>query len=324
MQDPFPIPSCFASGPRADKFPDNPMSVFASTTKSSSSGQSIVTSVYRTKIAGHVRLINVSWCRNLLAHCLCVSVEGPDAGGAADDGIAGPNVCKVELRPWYFWRKAGSKKFYTPGKEAVRVFWDLRAARFDGDPEPRSNFYVALVHDGEAVLLLGDLGANEACRRTGSRPPAIEAALLSKKEHVFGKKRFVTRSKFDGKGKAHDIVIECGIGGGRTDPEMVVRIDGDVAVHVKHLQWKFRGNETVVVGGSKRRVEVCWDVHGWLFGPGPRHALFIFKPLPAPRSAALAASAPSAAPPLTTGAGDRRHGSAAPESCLFLYAWKLE
>ncbi|KAJ6843057.1 uncharacterized protein M6B38_299930 [Iris pallida] len=308
MQDPFPIPSCFSAATATS--PDrDPAPAFAS----NKLGQSAVASVYRTKIAGHSRLITVTWtCTSLLARALRVSVEGADNA---------TNTCQIELRPWNFWRRTGSKKLNVQGGP-VRVFWDLRNAKFCGEPEPRTGYYVALAHDAELVLLLGDLKP-DACRRTGLRPSAIEPALASKKEHVYGRRRFATRSKFDDKGRLHDISIECCGGGGggggggaastTTDPEMVVKIDGSVAVRVKHLQWKFRGNETVMV--SKSRVEVFWDVHDWLFAPaaGLRHALFIFKPLPAPHSSVLSSSS-STLPTLSNNVGVG----------LFLYAWKLE
>lgn len=304
MQDAFPIPSCFYSGdPAATK-----------------SGQTVVMSVYRTKIAGHSRLITVTWSRYLLVHGLSVSVE------STIDSESGDNCCKVELRPWYFWRKLGSKRFTVEGIE-VDVYWDLRSASFNGEPEPRSDYYVAVVSGDEVVLMVGDL-KKEAYRRTGSRPAAIDAALLAKKEHVFGKKRFTTRAKLDEKGKTHEISIECICSssgssiGGNMDPEMVIKIDGHVVVHVKHLQWKFRGNDCISV--NKNRLEVYWDVHDWLFSPGLRHALFIFKPIPSAASSTSSTSSTlsSLFSSLEGSSGDRGGGLSG--YCLFLYAWKLE
>ncbi|KAJ0972788.1 hypothetical protein J5N97_020747 [Dioscorea zingiberensis] len=314
MQDQFLIPSCFSPG---DKFSDDPTSAAAAT----KSGQSLVMSVYRTKIAGYCRMITVTWCKNLLVHGLSVSVEGSSDDQSANDDTKNSSnnnqySCKVELRPWYFWRKHGSKHFQVDGKP-VDIFWDLRAAKFSGEPEPRSDYYVAVVSDEEVVLLLGDL-KKDAYRRTGFRPSIIDAILVSKKEHVFGKKRFSTRAKFHEKDKFHDILLECNNSSSSIDTEMVIKVDGHEMVHVKHLQWKFRGNESISIG--KTRLELYWDVHDWLFVPGLRHALFIFKPVSSPTSSSSSSSLSSVLS--SSESGSSQDGSSG--SCLFLYAWKLE
>ncbi|KAJ0094257.1 hypothetical protein Patl1_16031 [Pistacia atlantica] len=270
MHDSIGIPACFSSSERqADD-----------TATVTRSGQSVFMSVYRTKLAGECRLVTVTWCKNLLLHGLSVSVQGPDG----DKHYR----CKVELKPWYFWRKQGSKHFIVDGR-MVDVVWDLKAAKFNGETEPRSDYYVAIVCEEEVVLLLGDL-KKDAFRKTGCRPSLIEPMLVSRKEHVFGKKKFSTRVKFQEKGPFHDISIECNNSSissdsslGGFDPELQIRVDGKLAIHIKHLQWKFRGNESVRI--SKTSVEVYWDVHDWLFGSGPRHGMFIFKPVNSSTSA---------------------------------------
>ncbi|XP_048229283.1 uncharacterized protein LOC8278274 isoform X2 [Ricinus communis] len=230
MQDhPIGIPACFTSG---EKLTDDPATI-------TRSGQSVFMSVYRTKIADQCRLITITWCKNLLLHGLSVSVEGPEGDGQY--------TCKVELKPWYFWRKQGSKRFIVDGK-AVDIFWDLKAAKFNGETEPISEYYVAVVCNEEVVLLLGDL-KKDAYRKTGCRPALIDPILVSRKEHIFGKKKFCTRVKFHGKGRLHEISIECknrsdpsngnSVSNG-VEPELEIRIDGHLAIHVKHLHWKFR------------------------------------------------------------------------------------
>lgn len=94
---------------------------------------------------------------------------------------------------------------------------------------------------------------------------------------------------------------------------MTIAIDGEEAVQVKHLQWKFRGNQSVTF--SRAKVEIYWDVHDWLFSAGMRPALFIFRPIvlssaSAPAAAMLLDGSPP--PPPATG------------FCLYLYAWKLD
>nr|DAD30771.1 TPA_asm: hypothetical protein HUJ06_009622 [Nelumbo nucifera] len=280
MQDPIGIPACFLSG---EKQSDDPAAV-------TKAGQNVFLSVYRTKIAGQCRMITVTWCKNLLLHGLCVSVEGPNGENQYS--------CKVELKPWYFWRKQGSKRFMVEGK-AVDIFWDLKAAKFNGETEPQSDYYVAVACEDEVVLLLGDL-KKDAYRKTGCRPALIEPSMVSKKEHIFGKKKLTSRVKFHEKGRLHEISIEFNnsssssvntnscVGG--FDPEMEIKVDGKLAIHVKHLHWKFRGNQSISV--HKVRVEVYWDVHDWLFSPGLRHALFIFKPITSSSTSTSTSSSP--------------------------------
>lgn len=318
MQDLFSVPSCFSSGEK--QLPDAP----ASAAPATRSGQSAVTLVYRAVISGQSRLVTVTWCRNLLAHGMQVSIEGSSGGGkdksgggrehASNGGIEGGgakscSACKVEMQPWHFWRKYGAKQFQVDGRP-VDVVWDLRAARFSDEPEPVSDYYVAVVSDEEVVLLLGNQN-KEAFRRTGSRPSLSlrDAALVCKKEHVFSKKRFLTRARFHEKGKLHDISIECSSSNlsGGMDVDMAIKIDGCVNVLVKHLQWKFRGNDCISI--NKMKVQVYWDAHDWLFGTGMRQALFIFKP---------EAPSPSSDFDATAAAAEFS------DFCLFLYAWKIE
>ncbi|KAK8583924.1 hypothetical protein V6N13_109311 [Hibiscus sabdariffa] len=268
------------------------------------SGQSVFMSVFRTNIADQCRLITVTWCKNLLLNGLSVSVSGPEGENQY--------TCKVELKPWYFWRKQGSKHFHIDGNEAVHVFWDLKTAKFNGETEPSSEYYVAVVYDEQVVLLVGDL-KKDAYRKTGCRPALTDPILVSRKEHVFGRKKFCSRIKLDEKkGKFHAISIECKnkIGNG-VEPEMEMRIDNQLVLHVKHLQWKFRGNESLQV--NQARFEVYWDVHDWLFSPGLRHALFIFKPVSS-----------STSPKGSCDSLERVSPVDSAEFCLFLYAWKIE
>ncbi|KAL6865307.1 hypothetical protein ACP4OV_016458 [Aristida adscensionis] len=273
-------------------------------------GKAVTASVYRAKIAGHSRVVTVSWSRDLLSHAFAVAISGAD-GAAAE--------CRVELRPWQFWRRAGSRRVELGGgastaPAAVRVLWDLRRARFAaGLPEPRGGYFVALEAAGEVVLVQGDL-RRDALRRAACAPAEAEAVAVARREHVFGRRRFAAKARFHDQGAVHDIAIECGGGGegGDADMEMTIAIDGEEAVQVKHLQWKFRGNQSVTF--SRAKVEVYWDVHDWLFSAGTRPALFIFRPI-----VLSSASAPAA---VAAGLAD---GTLATTGfCLYLYAWKLD
>ncbi|KAF4366209.1 hypothetical protein F8388_014927 [Cannabis sativa] len=235
MHDSIVIPACFSSGERPQA--DDPAAVIRS-------GQSVFMSVYRTKIAGQCRLITITWCKNLLLRGLSVSIQGVQE--EEDEQYQ----CKVELKPWYFWRKNGDKQFVLDGT-IVNVAWDLKAAKFNGETEPQSDYYVAIVCEEEVVLLVGDM-KKDAFRKTGCRPSLIDPILVSRKEHLFGKRKFSTRVKFHEKANSHEILIECnnsiipsydnttGMISTGSDPELEVQVDGKQVLHVKHLQWKFR------------------------------------------------------------------------------------
>ncbi|PIN26928.1 hypothetical protein CDL12_00285 [Handroanthus impetiginosus] len=278
--------------------------------------QSMVTCVYQTHIAGFWRNVTVLWSKNLMNCSLSISVESMES-----DQVF---TCKIELKPWHFWAKKGYKTFEVDGNQ-LDAYWDLRSAKFSGcSPEPFTDFYVALVSDEEVVMLLGDC-KKKAYKRTKSRPALVEALMLYKTEHVFGKKSFSTRASFDQRKREHDIVVESSTSGPR-EPEMWISVDGIVLIHIRNLQWKFRGNETVLV--NKQPVQVFWDVHAWLFcAPGSGHGLFIFKP---------GAGEPDSDDGEDDSRGDesdcsgpsKYHStlsySRASQFCLFLYAWKIE
>ena len=138
-------------------------------------GKAVTASVYRAKIAGHSRVVTVSWSRDLLSHAFAVAISGAD-GAAAE--------CRIELRPWQFWRRAGSRRVELGGGAStapatVRVLWDLRRARFGaGIPEPRGGYYVALEAAGEVVLVQGDM-RRDALRRAACAPAEAEAVPVA-------------------------------------------------------------------------------------------------------------------------------------------------
>lgn len=316
MNEPIGIPACFSSGEKLPTEHDHPTPV-PLTRSSSGSPQSLIMSIYRTKIASQSRLVTITWCKNLLLHGLSVSVSGPEGHDH--------HHCKVELKPWYFWRKYGSKQFVVDGK-VIGVVWDLKAAKFNGEVEPQSDYYVAIVSEDEVVLVVGDM-KKDAFRRTGCRPALIDPVLVSRKEHIFGKKKFSTKVKFHERGKCHEISVECNNSISNhhvpegLSPEMDIKIDGELATQVKHLQWKFRGNESIDVKEAK--LDVYWDVHDWLFGSGPRHAMFLFKPSSLP-SLSLPAPSSSSSSHADNPTVEYGEDAGSPEFSLFLYAWKFE
>ncbi|MCD7446780.1 hypothetical protein HAX54_016873 [Datura stramonium] len=230
-------------------------------------GEGSVTCVYQSHIGGYWRNVTVIWRKNLMNYCLTISVDSVEK----DDH----KTCKIDLKPWHFWAKKGYKTFEVDGNQ-LEAYWDLKSAKFSGSPEPFKDFYVALIAEEEVVLLLGDY-QKKAYKRTKSKPALVDALLFYKKEHVFGKKSFSTRATFENNKKESDIVVESSTSGPR-EPEMWISIDGIVLIHIKNLQWKFRGNQTVLM--NEQQVQVFWDVHSWLFSEpaGSSHGLFIFKP----------------------------------------------
>lgn len=277
------VPSCFTSKSGIAK----------------TSAQNLVTCNYVAKLGVQCRIITVTWSKTALGNALSVAVGGDSSGTTTATA-----ACKVDLRPWKFWRKQGSKRLFLDGL-LLEVFWDLGSAKFLSTPEPREKFYVAVVCNEEAVLLLGDMG-EEAYRRSRSKPAAAEAVLLSRKEHVFGDSYFATRAQFGDSGRSHEVGIECQTEGSR-DPSLFISVDRETVMEVKRLAWKFRGNDTISVGGVP--VEIYWDVHDWLFNPpGSGHAMFVFKPGDRPQNKLKSASC-------NDGKSD---------FCLMLYAWKSD
>ncbi|CAL5059687.1 unnamed protein product [Urochloa decumbens] len=283
---------------------------------SAAAAQCSTVSVYLAKIGGAARLVTAVWNKNLINQSFTISIDRPAGAGDGD----GPATHKVELKPWPFWSKKGSKTLDVGCGERVDVFWDLRGAKFAGgggsgsSPEPAAGYYVAVVSGDEVVLLLGD-GKKDAYKRTKSRPSLEDAVLVCRRESVFGRRSFAARARLDSRrgGKEHDIVVECspaaGGAAGVRDPEMWVTVDGFVLLHIKNLQWKFRGNETVLVDHAP--VQVIWDVHDWLFtGPGSSQAAFLFK---------------SGAPPeIKEDTGGNGIHSEGDDFCFFLQAWRTE
>ncbi|XP_074577014.1 uncharacterized protein LOC141833431 [Curcuma longa] len=272
-------------------------------------------STYRAKIGGALRAVTVVWSKNLMHHSLSVSIDG--SHGAA--------TCKVELKPWPFWSKKGSKSFDVDGSH-VDVSWNFRLAKFTDGPEPYEGYFVAVVSGDEVVLLIGDR-KKKAYKKTRSRPSLEEATLVSKKETVLGKRNFAARAKFDSqRSKEHDIVVEHSISDQTKDrdgTELWITVDGAVLVHVANLQWKFRGSQIVWV--DQLPVQVIWDAHDWLFkSHALTHALFLFKPgLPEPIPAPPEANEPDNAAVLVNDDVSAAGGYSS-EFCFFLHAWKIE
>ena len=249
------FPSCF--GENGVQVVDSSSSI---TTRAA---QNVVTCVYQCKLQGRPCLITVSWTKNLMGQGLSVGID--DLGNYKC-------LCKVDIKPWLFSKRKGSKNLEIDSGK-VDIFWDLTSAKFGSGPEPLEGFYLAVVFNQEMVLVLGDL-KKEAYKKIESDNANSNAIFIAKREHIFGKKFFSAKAQFCDKGQVHDVKIECDTLG-INDLCLVIRIDSKIAMQVKRLKWKFRGNYTILVDGIP--VEVFWDVHNWLFGNAMGNAVFMFQ-----------------------------------------------
>ncbi|KAK7393527.1 hypothetical protein VNO78_22085 [Psophocarpus tetragonolobus] len=250
------FPSCFG---------ENGVQVADSSSSSTTrAAQNVVTCVYQCNLRGRSCLITVSWTKTLMGQGLTVGI----------DDLGNHCLCKVEIKPWVFSKRKGSKNLEVQSGK-VDIFWDLSCAKFGSGPEPLEGFYLAVVFNKEMILLLGDL-KKEACKKIDSDCALSHcgAVFIAKREHIFGKKFYGAKAQFGDKGQVHDVTIECDTGG-LNDPSLVIRIDSKTVMQVKRLKWKFRGNHTILVDGVP--VEVFWDVHSWLFGNAMGNAVFMFQ-----------------------------------------------
>ncbi|XP_057468460.1 uncharacterized protein LOC130757676 [Actinidia eriantha] len=249
------FPSCF--GESGVHIADSSCS---SVTKAS---QNVVTCVYKCKLLGQSCLITLTWSKTLMGQCLSVEI----------DDLLNHCLCKVDVKPSLFSKRKGSKCLELINSAKIELFWDLSSAGFGSGPEPVEGYYLAVVCEGEMVLLIGDL-RREASKKTNVTPSPSNAMLVSKREHIFGKRVFGTRAQFCDNGNVHSLTIECDTIS-VNDPCLVIRVDSKMLMQVKRLRWKFRGNDIIWVDGVP--VEVFWDVHNWLFGTVSGRAVFMFQ-----------------------------------------------
>lgn len=283
--------------------------------------QNVVTCFYKAKLAGETRVITVNWCKTLGGQGLSVNV----------DDTSSECTCKVDMKPWLFWKKKGSKTLEV-GQHKVEVFWDLSAAKYGSGPEPIEGFYLAVVSAHEIALLLGNMPQEAYKKSLSTSPPSLscETSLISRREHIFGKTFYSTKAQFADNGRSHDISIECQTAG--KEPRLCVHVDKQLVVQVKRLMWKFRGNQTIIVDGFP--VELLWDVHNWLFNPSDNHAVFMFQ-TSLPSSNHTQTSSNSRSKSVLTSATSLFHwheqlaGSSTEKDegygfSLLLYAWKSD
>ncbi|CAO2833023.1 unnamed protein product [Amaranthus hypochondriacus] len=250
------FPSCF--GENAVQISDS------SSSNGNKTAQNLVTCVYQCRIRGKSCLLTVSWSKNLMGQGLSIGI----------DDSSNQSLCKVEIKPWLFSKRKGSKCLEIESNNtSINIYWDFSSAKFGSGPEPLEGFYLAIVCDNQMVLLLGDM-RKDAFKKTSITQCPNSAVFIAKKEHVYGRKVFYSRSRFSDNGPVHDLMIECDTIS-TNEPCLIVRVDTKNVLQVKRLRWKFRGNQAIVIDGLS--VEFFWDVHSWLFGTCPGSAVFMFR-----------------------------------------------
>ncbi|KAK4339540.1 hypothetical protein RND71_041002 [Anisodus tanguticus] len=157
----------------------------------------------------------------------------------------------------------------------MKIYWDFTLAKFNqNSAEPEGCFYIAIICNARLDFFLGDMLTELTGRaRLVSGCCSGELTLLSRREHVFGRRSYTTRARI--MGVKHEFVIECGGG------VLKVKVDGKTSLVVKRLGWKFRGNERILVG----QVEVTFfgDVFNWVnkkcdyHNSGHGHGVFVLQ-----------------------------------------------
>lgn len=244
---------------------------FRPTTKSRVSAiPNLTTSIYHTELG----LFGLTWSRNLFGRSLHIHhlllLLQDSARDLDDSNLSFPTnpSFHLDIKPFTFWKKRGSKTLVLHGKTA-QVYWDLSRAKFGSRPDPFSGFYIAIVVGGETKLLVGDYSDCSSSRANKNQ------IMVLRREHVYGNKFYSTKASFGG-GKERDVSIDYRLIGDDDDPRLYFSIDNKRVLQIKHLRWKFRGNERIEVDGIP--ILISWDVHSWLFEDDEDgYALFMFK-----------------------------------------------
>ncbi|KAL8166408.1 hypothetical protein V2J09_007907 [Rumex salicifolius] len=249
------LPACFSSQSSSSRTQQNPQN-------------NLITCTYQTQIYNTPILLTLTWSKTQFSHTL--TLHAPPLFSIT-----------VSLSPSsfaFFRARPGSKSISLPDARArakkVKLYWDFTRAVYTrvNSAEPDSCYYLAVACNGRVEFFLGDIRP-ELTRRVGTSRES--ESLVSRREHVFGRRSYVTRARFSG--AVHEIEIECSGG------TMKVKIDGKIGLVVKRLGWKFRGNERISVAGLE--VDFFWDVFNWVnggegsgrIGGGGGHGVFVFQ-----------------------------------------------
>ncbi|CAJ1961036.1 unnamed protein product [Sphenostylis stenocarpa] len=255
------IAGCFSQ-------PNTPSS--SSSSNCSQVPQNVVTCIYQTQLCNSPTYLTLSWSKTLFSHSLTLS--------AAD--ISSITISLNSSTLSFFGTRHGSKSIR---HRKIKLHWNFTRAEFaQNSAEPESRFYLAISQNGKLQFFLGDL-LRDLTRRhkklevkggsssSSNNNNLVEPVLLSRREHVFGSRCYVSRAVF--MGSKHVIEIECDGGGG----VMHVKVDGETRLVVKRLAWKFRGYEKIFIDGIE--VEFYWDVLSWVVNSDNNkgHGVFVFQ-----------------------------------------------
>ncbi|RDX68904.1 hypothetical protein CR513_52053, partial [Mucuna pruriens] len=228
--------------------------------------QNVVTCVYQTQLCNSPTYLTLSWSKTLFSHSLTISA--PD--------IFSITISLNSSTFSLFRTRHASKSIH---QRKIKLHWNFTRAEFiQNSAEPDSRFYLAISHKGKLQFFLGDLLRRHKklgfVNPTNTSGNLIDPVLLSRREHVFGSRCYVSRAVF--MGSKHDIEISCGGG------VLGVKVDGETRLVVKRLAWKFRGYDKIFIDGVE--VEFYWDVLSWVDnhndngnGNGNGHAVFVFQ-----------------------------------------------
>lgn len=210
-------------------------------------------------------LITLTWCNNGV-------FQGPNVFFGKDPSSS----IKLNTNSRLFRKLKGSKSIEFDGCQ-IELFWDLSTARYLTGPEPVEGYYVIITVDSELGLILGDK-AEEAIgkKMKTSCNKMAKFSLITRQEHYSGKTLYSTKAQFCETGTSHEISIRCsGEDEGFKYPTLSVSIDKNMVIHVKRLQWNFRGNQTIFLDGLL--IDLMWDVHDWFYNPGSGCGVFMFR-----------------------------------------------
>ncbi|KAK0599980.1 hypothetical protein LWI29_010413 [Acer saccharum] len=211
--------------------------------------QNLITTIYQTNICNSPTYLTLTWSKTQFSHSLTIY---------ASDSFS----ITISLHPstfsFFTRNRPGSKSIYLAHHryQRIKLYWDFTRVEFSkNSAEPESCFYVAISCNAKLEFFLGDL-QDELTKRSGlvMTRRVSEPSLLSRREHVFGRKSYMSRAQF--LGSKHEIGVECNGG------VLKVKVDGETSLVIKRLAWKFRGHERIYIDGIE--VEFFWDVFNWV------------------------------------------------------------
>nr|XP_043623038.1 uncharacterized protein LOC122594675 [Erigeron canadensis] len=246
-----------------------------------SSKPNVTTTLYHT----HIGIFALTWSKTLFGRSLHLHLLPSAAADDDDDSLSTTSSTTttvpsfhLQIKPLIFWNKQGSKKIQISNnnkKDLIQIHYDLSRAKFGSGPEPISGFYIAATMSTQMILLIGD-SMKQAYSKTKLSPNINSQITILRREHVTGisNKKYSTKATF--RGKTREITIDCTRVSG-DDSRLYFTVDGKKILVVKHLQWKFRGNERVETDGVN--IQISWDVHNWLSNEDSDdgYALFMFR-----------------------------------------------